>query len=166
MASYRGWTESIWHYLRNPGMSRFPCKYQPRLWFQLLLHFVVRFMEKNSHPQYGHLTFQRFRKTNLVARPKLGLLLLPTPPRRKPGKPPLGQLGPEVDSQRSGPSVPSLPSPRRPWSWRLLWECWCSIKSARGMLQRDPRISDRSMFFPGGKAAKNRGERGGRESGY
>ncbi|CAJ1356867.1 unnamed protein product [Effrenium voratum] len=23
----------------------------------------------------------------------------------------------------------------RPWSWRLLWECWCSIKSARGMLQ-------------------------------
>ena len=69
---------------------------------------------ENRHPQYGHLTFQRFRKTNLVARPKLGLLLLPTPPRRKPGKPPLGQLGPEVDSQqRSGPSVPgSLPSPR------------------------------------------------------
>ena len=33
------WTRSVSHHLRNPGMMRFPCKYQRTLWFQPRVSF-------------------------------------------------------------------------------------------------------------------------------
>ena len=36
------WMDEILHHLRNPGMIRFPCKYQRTFWFPPWFHFVVR----------------------------------------------------------------------------------------------------------------------------